>query len=174
MKNYKIFKDKYVLIEDLKNTHQPFFKEYTKPPELSLTNAPLCCPFQKGKVFRTNKKNGPKSGFCEVCYVKYNDYNLHVREYEHREFAKDQSNYIKIDEFISNTSFHDYDEIIKYVEFSSSPLQKITRSTMVYDYKNNYDKVLNISRISTGNSEQENQTTNIKKYLNSILKDESE
>ena len=100
MKNYKVFKNKYILIEDIKGTHQPFHKEYTKPPQLSLNSKPLGCPFQENKKFKpSSKKRGPKSGFCEVCYNKFTDYDLHVREYEHREFARDSNNYKKIDHF---------------------------------------------------------------------------
>ncbi|KAF7683626.1 Protein DBF4 like protein A [Astathelohania contejeani] len=106
MKNYRIFKNPYILIEDISGKHQPFYKEYevSKQPRLSLETRPLGCPFienprprQPGKA-----KKATKPGFCEVCYKRYSDYYEHVLMREHREYAKEYSNYQEVDEFIIN------------------------------------------------------------------------
>lgn len=167
MKNYKIFKNKYILIEDTQNTYQPFYKEYTKAPELSLTSKPLGCPFQENKKFKpSSKKKGPKAGFCEVCYSKFSDYDLHVREYEHREFAKGSNNYKKVDLFISTTNFQEEEE--EEFEVSSSPLGKLTTSAQACDYEHTYDKILHLSRVSTDNSDNKNDIVNFKEWLGSL------
>ncbi|WUR02809.1 protein DBF4-like protein [Vairimorpha necatrix] len=164
MKNYKIFKKKYILIEDLQGSHQPFYKEYTTPPKLSLSSKPLGCPYQENKKFKpSTKKKGPKAGFCEVCYTKFSDYDLHVREYEHREFAKDFNNYKKIDQFISSTKFINEEE-----ELTSSPLGRLTSSTQVCDYDYAYDRILHFSRVSTDNSDNKDEVVNFKEWLRSL------
>jgi hypothetical protein len=105
MKKYHIFKSPYILIEDINNKHQPYHKEYSSvdPPRLNLSSPPLCCPFLENKKFRSTKKNrAVKQGFCEICYLKYKDYDQHVNEQEHREFAVDNMNYKEVDEIIDS------------------------------------------------------------------------
>ncbi|KAK6090395.1 hypothetical protein P3W45_000492 [Vairimorpha bombi] len=171
MKNYKIFKNKYILIEDTQNIYQPFYKEYTKCPELLLTSKPLGCPFQENKKFKPgSKKKGPKAGFCEVCYTRYSDYNHHVKEYEHREFAKDDNNYKKIDQFIASTKFDKYGCEPDY-EISSSPLSRLTSSAMTCDYEHTYDKILHISKVSSSNSDNKLDVVNFNDFLGSIIDD---
>ncbi|KAK1349867.1 DBF zinc finger domain-containing protein [Hamiltosporidium tvaerminnensis] len=105
MKKYQIFKSPYILIEDIKGKCQPFYKEYTGvvAPVLNLSSPPMCCPFLENKKFKSSvkRKKAPKQGFCEICYTKYSDYELHVKEQEHRDFAVDDENYREIDELIS-------------------------------------------------------------------------
>lgn len=104
MRNYTIFKHPYILIEDIKSKHQPFYKEYTGDlPRLNLNSPTLCCPFQENKRYKPSvKRKQTKSGFCELCYIKFSDYEKHVMEFEHREYAKDKTNYKKIDMFINS------------------------------------------------------------------------
>ncbi|KHN69787.1 putative DNA replication protein kinase [Ordospora colligata OC4] len=112
MKGYKVFKKPYVLIEDIQNKHQPFYKEYTNggAPKLHLDSPALCCPYQTSKRYKQpGKRRQTREGFCEVCYVKFSNYEEHVKEFEHRVFAKDNTNYRKLDMFISTTVFEKID-----------------------------------------------------------------
>ncbi|EOB13920.1 Protein DBF4 like protein A [Nosema bombycis CQ1] len=163
MKNFKIFKNPYILIGDVKDKHQPFYKEYTKPPRLILNSPMLCCPFQENKRFRTGPtKKSKKPGYCEVCYTKYNDYNQHVLEYEHREFAKDHSNFLKVDFFINNFNSINLNEEVDSMTVSLK-IQEISSDLA-------YENILNISKVSTDNEEGEMEYENINQFLNSIKK----
>lgn len=105
MRKYIIFSKPYILIEDARGRHQPFFKEYEsdKIPQLNMQSPALCCPFLKNKRFKTStKRKERKGGFCEVCYQKYVNYEQHVKERSHREFALDPKNYKEIDEIIES------------------------------------------------------------------------
>lgn len=104
MKNYVLFKHPYVLIEDSKGKYRPIYKEYPKNmPTLNLNSPALCCPFSNAVRNRTQSKKaaGPKQGYCEICYTKYNDYVEHVKAREHIEYAEDPNNYKTIDSFIT-------------------------------------------------------------------------
>lgn len=163
MKNYKIFKSPYILIGDIKEKHQPFYKEYTKPPRLFLNSPQLCCPFQEKKRFRTGlSKKTKKAGFCEVCYTKYTDYNLHVLEYEHREFAKDNSNFMKIDLFIN--SFKECCDIPE--EGFRSKLPPSLKSFDSHSSEVTYENILNISKVSTDNEDVETEYVNFTHFMN--------
>ncbi|KAF9763595.1 Protein DBF4 like protein A [Nosema granulosis] len=165
MKNYKIFKSPYILIGDVKDRHQPFYKEYTKPPRLFLNSPQLCCPFQENKRFKAGlSKKTKKPGFCEICYTKYADYNTHVLEYEHREFAKDKANFVGIDLFISRFE----EEESPYTK-AISPLSKITSSMNYFDSHGSeltYENILNISKVSTDNEDVEAEYVNITHFMN--------
>lgn len=161
MKNYKIFKSPYILIGDIKEKHQPFYKEYTKPPRLFLNSPQLCCPFQEKKKFRTGLSKKPKkAGFCEVCYVKYPDYNMHVLEYEHREFARDSSNFIKIDLFIN--SFEECNGLQEEESIKLPSLKNFDSHSSEVTYEN----ILNISKVSTDNDDVETEYVNITHFMN--------
>lgn len=102
MKNYTTFKSPYILIEDSKARFQPIYKEYANEiPSINLESPILCCPFSNAR--RSNKpkkKNNVKSGYCEICYMRYEDYAVHVESKDHREYAEDDYNYREIDIFI--------------------------------------------------------------------------
>lgn len=103
MKNYVTFTHPYVLVEDAKAKYQPVYKEYLKDiPSINLDSPTLCCPFSTLKrPSRPRKKAPVKSGYCEICYVKYADYDAHVSAQDHVEYAEDGRNYKKIDSFIA-------------------------------------------------------------------------
>lgn len=102
MKGYTTFKNPYILIEDNRGKFQPVYKEYTKEiPCINLQSPVLCCPFSNARRYpKSKKKNSTKSGYCEICYTKFEDYEKHVECEEHREYAKDDYNYRAIDVFI--------------------------------------------------------------------------
>lgn len=105
MRKFKTFNSPYILIEDTTGKHQPFFKEYndTKTPYMYLTGEPLGCPFLKNynaKKKNTNKKNQKKQGYCELCYVKFPDYEAHIKEDEHCKYALNDDNFREIDDLI--------------------------------------------------------------------------
>ncbi|KAG6332701.1 hypothetical protein ID866_6392 [Astraeus odoratus] len=43
------------------------------------------------------RDEGTKPGYCESCRVKFDDFELHIRERKHRKFAEDDSNYLQLD-----------------------------------------------------------------------------
>ncbi|ELQ75120.1 Protein kinase essential for the initiation of DNA replication [Trachipleistophora hominis] len=112
LKKYVIFSKPYILIEDIKGKHQPFYKEYDddKVPCIDLRSPALCCPFLKNKRFKSTKRRKErKGGFCEICYQKYVSYDAHVRERSHREFALDSRNYKDIDDIIDSFAISNFD-----------------------------------------------------------------
>jgi hypothetical protein len=158
MKNYQIFKRPYILIEDSRNKHQPFYKEYAtaNPPKLHLDSTILCCPFQVNKRYKpSSKKRQSREGFCEVCYIKFTDYEEHILEFEHREFARDSSNYRKLDLFIASTAFGGREE----AEGSAPPSPTLRMTPMsssegagegpFTENGDRYGQTLHFSRIGT-------------------------
>ncbi|KRH92273.1 putative DNA replication protein kinase [Pseudoloma neurophilia] len=133
LKRYVVFTKPYLLIEDINNTYQPFYKEYEKEkiPSLYLKSPILCCPFLKNKRFKSNKNRKTKNGgFCENCYVKYLNYDEHVKERNHREFALDSRNYKEIDEIIDSFNIQPFDPDL-YCPVS--PLMYKSASLPVFD-----------------------------------------
>lgn len=47
-----------------------------------------------------NNKNNNSIGYCENCRIRYLEFNKHIKEQKHREFATNQKNFVKIDSFI--------------------------------------------------------------------------
>ncbi len=103
MKNYILFKNPYVLIEDIKGKYQPMYKEYTKHiPCLYLKSPTLCSPFSRARRSSgTKKKPGNQAGLCEICYCKFDNYKSHVSTKKHIESVKLYNNYSQIDAFIA-------------------------------------------------------------------------
>lgn len=140
MKNYTIFKNSYVLIEDFKNKMQPFYKEYTKEvPSINISSPLLCCPFSNARrpLNPKKKKNPVKAGYCEICYLKYDNYTLHVESKEHREYAEDDFNYRMIDIFIKEMLEN---ELYSGYNFLQSPCEKLEAefaSNKQFFYNNN-------------------------------------
>jgi hypothetical protein len=158
MKNYQIFRKPYILVEDSRNKCQPFYKEYAggSPPRLHLDSPILCCPFQTNKRHKPSaRKRQSREGFCEVCYTKFTDYEEHILEFEHREFARDCSNYKKLDLLIAGIGFDEADE-----PEDSTPQSPTLRMTPLSsneegrrrpdaDASDKYDQTLHFSRIGT-------------------------
>lgn len=113
MKSYITFKHPYVLIEDTKGRYQAIYKEYTKEiPQIYLDSPALCCPFTPARrTTKPKKQEKAKSGFCEVCYLKFDNYRIHVETKSHLAYARHPANYRVIDAFIESmqgyTSLHD-------------------------------------------------------------------
>ncbi|EPR78172.1 DBF zinc finger domain protein [Spraguea lophii 42_110] len=143
MKRYQVFTKPYLLVEDINNRFQPFYKEYeeSKLIKINFQSLPLCCPFTNNKKVRSSKKRkGPKQGFCEVCYIKFTDYDEHIQENEHREYARDNSNYRDVDAII-----HKYgnNNILENLYQPTSPLLKHSPSiNSKEDSKESADTIL--------------------------------
>ncbi|XP_050418232.1 uncharacterized protein LOC126831661 [Patella vulgata] len=45
-----------------------------------------------------------KRGYCECCLIKYNDIDKHLRDEDHRKFARDKNNFIKLDQIIKTVN----------------------------------------------------------------------
>lgn len=91
---YHVFKHPYILIEDATGKHRPFHKEYSREsketmiPELILT--------QQEQIKKT--KPNKKTGVCELCVVKYSDYESHIRTAKHSQVEGNISHsYAEID-----------------------------------------------------------------------------
>ncbi|GMM35885.1 protein serine/threonine kinase activating protein [Saccharomycopsis crataegensis] len=60
------------------------------------------CVNQNNNEKKEKNDEQPKNGgYCENCRIKYSDFSKHILEAKHREFAKDDKNFEKIDRFIS-------------------------------------------------------------------------
>ncbi|EJW03772.1 hypothetical protein EDEG_01928 [Edhazardia aedis USNM 41457] len=168
MRNYCIFKNPYVLIEDAKNKYSAIYKEYKdKKPCLNLSSARLTCPFAD-KIKYSHKKSArpqrPKAGYCETCFTHFKNYAQHILEEDHREFSYDEMNYNKVDFFIKEIN-EEIDYFPSDIDFSDlapdSPCSRYTQGSSVEmcstmnvngaDFtKESYDTII-FSRIS-GNS----------------------
>lgn len=105
MGSYRTFKSPYVQIEDCSGRMQPIFKEYAKrTPEINYTSEIASCPFLPTRKAVTQsqkaKKVKSKVKCCEVCCVKYTDYEEHCRTSKHVLYAIDNTNYAEIDTLI--------------------------------------------------------------------------
>lgn len=127
MKNYTVFKNAYILIEDSTSKLQPFYKEYQNAiPNINLNSPLLCCPFSNARRSPHPKKINPnKAGYCEICYLKYENYMGHVESKEHKEYAEDTINYRNIDIFIKEMMENDY---FDNTNFLNSPCEKLEAS----------------------------------------------
>lgn len=169
MKNYTTFKFPYLLIEDLKGKFQPMYKEYNKEiPSIRLNSPALCCPFSNAR-----RQNGQKKkptvipGYCEVCYCKFDNYEEHVSEKEHREFAADDFNYRSIDIFIKEMLEQ---ELYGCSNYTNSPCEKL--EAKYSDFKQIYftqsDEEDNLIRLSRGSIDNEDETVDFEIILNKI------
>ncbi|KAM0678266.1 Cdc7p-Dbf4p kinase complex regulatory subunit [Binucleata daphniae] len=103
---YVTFKSQYLIVEEINEKHQPFYKEYTtKTPTLNYNSKPLHCPFTTKVISKSTKVS--KHGYCENCCRKYVDYSQHIIEDEHREFARNDDHYKEIDDIIDELSSTD-------------------------------------------------------------------
>lgn len=73
----------------------PFHKLWIRASRLSIW---LSRHFQESNLVKNCQK--PKIRFCECCDVNYTDLNAHLESRKHREFASNDSNYARINEFI--------------------------------------------------------------------------
>lgn len=170
MKNYTIFKNSYVLIEDGKNKMQPFYKEFTKDiPTIDLQSPILCCPFSSARRSpkQKSKKSTVKAGYCEVCYIKYDNYNVHVDSKEHREYAEDDYNYRMIDIVIKQML---ETELYNGFSFMQSPCEKLeaefaNHKTHVYNNDSQSDSLI---RLSLGSKDDNNDVVDFDIILNKI------
>lgn len=151
MKGYTTFKFPYILIEDAKGKLQPIYKEYTKEiPFLNLESPILCCPFSNARRddSKPKKKNRLKAGYCEVCYVKYEDYNTHVESNEHREYADDDYNYRQIDIFIKDLL---EEELFGSSNYLNSPCERLEAKygkgqPITYNIDSEPDSLIRVSK----------------------------
>lgn len=75
MAKYVIFKNPYILIEDVRTRQQPFYKEYeAKQPKLSLNSPALGCPFVENMKRRIMP---PKNKDLKPGFVRFAIVNLH-------------------------------------------------------------------------------------------------
>lgn len=127
---YVTFKSQYLLIEEIQEKHQPYFKEYSgKTPTLNLSSKPLHCPFTTKVISKGTKI--AKHGYCENCCRKFDDYNQHIVEDEHREFARNDDHYKEVDDIIYDLNST---ESSSDSERPMSPLCKIQESVESSDF----------------------------------------
>ncbi|KAI5167350.1 hypothetical protein NEIG_00349 [Nematocida sp. ERTm5] len=85
---YHVFSHPYILIEDSTGRHRPFHREYkrdskdTMIPEINLSQQTL--PKKQRSV--------KKPGLCELCVIKYADYDQHITTEKHLK-AEDRVEY---------------------------------------------------------------------------------
>ncbi|OAG31952.1 hypothetical protein NEDG_00427 [Nematocida displodere] len=117
---YRVFKHPYILIEDESGRHRPFFKEYDGTTKENVVPT---------IVFSPNTPKGPgskekpiaKPGICEMCVVRYTDYNQHIAEKDHISTVKDVANYDVIDTIIKDLR---NDQALKRVKSTRKQLFK--------------------------------------------------
>lgn len=97
-------KHPFIKVEDTSGLYRPCYKEFKEFPSINFKSELGGCPFDypgtsKGSDLVKNCQN-TKIRFCECCNVTYTDLNVHLESRKHREFASNDSNYARIDEFI--------------------------------------------------------------------------
>lgn len=171
MKNYITFKNPYILVEDCKNKFQPFYKEYSQQlPNFNLDSPSLCCPFSTARRSQKPKKKNPIiSGFCEMCYMRFDDYEEHVLTKEHMDFAHDDYNYRHIDLFIQDFLEKELYESCKYMNSPCERLEeKFASSSQVY--YNNESGTGSVIVMSFDSSATSNEVVEFDLILNKIDK----
>lgn len=150
MKGYTTFKNPYILIEDTRGKFQPTYKEYSLDlPSINLQSPILCCPFSNARRNPKPKKKNPiKSGYCEICYTKFEDYVKHVECEEHREYARDDYNYRMIDVFIKEFLEQ---ELFGAINYLHSPCERLEETysncqPMVYNSESELDSLIRFSK----------------------------
>lgn len=157
MKNYITFKHPYVLVEDCKNKFQPFYKEYINQiPSFNYDSPSLCCPFSSARRSqRPKKRNIIKSGYCEICYSKYDVYDEHVMTREHVEYAEDDYNYRNIDLFIQDML---ETKLYEYYSYMHSPCERLeekfaSSSQIFYNNESGTGSLIRMSLDSSASSD---------------------
>lgn len=158
MKNYVRFKNPYILIEDAKNKFQPFYKEYSfLIPYFRFDSPKLCCPFSEARRSENpKKKTQTKTGYCEVCYVKFDNYEEHVNTQCHQEYAQDDYNYRCVDIFIRDMLV---EEINQETYILNSPCERLeakfaSNSQLFYCNDSASDSLIRVSHtISQGSDD---------------------
>ncbi|KAI5169977.1 hypothetical protein PAEPH01_1143 [Pancytospora epiphaga] len=160
MKAYVTFKNPYVLIEDTKGKYRPSYKEYPKElPFINLKSPTLCCPFSRlvRPHQRPKKQTAIKSGYCEVCFMKYEDYHEHIISKGHIVQAGDSFNYRRIDEFIRELNAEDEGETYygPLIESPCDRLEKIYAESNKYNYiaTSDSESFIRFSKVSSTNGD---------------------
>ncbi|KAI5181943.1 hypothetical protein NEOKW01_2093 [Nematocida sp. AWRm80] len=100
---YHIFSHPYILIEDESGKHRPFYKEYSGETKDSVVPKVLLEPVlnEKKKTSDNKSRVGKRSGVCELCVVRYSDYDSHIQDKMHIITSKAVVNYTEIDSIIA-------------------------------------------------------------------------
>jgi len=97
---YHVFKYPYILIEDETGKHRPFFKEYsgdskdTTVPKFSYAHV----DFHKQSA--PKDKCDKKPGVCEMCVLRYSNYESHISDKKHVAAARGAASYEEVDRLI--------------------------------------------------------------------------
>lgn len=78
---YHVFKHPYVLIEDSTGKYKPFHREYSRDSKETMI------PLINFENLSNPKRTRPvkKAGVCEICVMKYADYEEHIKTEKHTE-----------------------------------------------------------------------------------------
>lgn len=97
-------KEPFIKVEDRSGLYKPCFMEFEKFPSINFESKLGGCPFDDPVIFQTRKTlakiEDKKERFCECCNVYYTDLDKHLASRQHRNFATNDSNYARVDEFI--------------------------------------------------------------------------
>ncbi|KAI5184969.1 hypothetical protein NEHOM01_0520 [Nematocida homosporus] len=97
---YHVFKNPYVLIEDATGKHRPFYKEYEGTSKENCVPKVVLAPSIPRPAGKREKPNR-RPGVCEMCVVRYQDYDQHILEKSHVKTLKEIGSYSEIDALIS-------------------------------------------------------------------------
>lgn len=91
---YHVFKHPYILIEDSTGKHRPFHKEYSRDSKDTMIPELVLSP----QVYNKKTKPIKKTGVCELCIVKYSNYESHIKTAKHSQVEGNITyNYAEID-----------------------------------------------------------------------------
>ena len=99
-------RDPFIKVEDISGVYRPCYKEFEKFPSINLESNAGVCPFNDPVIFHNRAISGNagedrKVKFCECCNTTYTDLTKHLSSRQHQDFATDDSNYARIDAFIT-------------------------------------------------------------------------
>lgn len=110
--------DTFLKVEDLSFKYRPLIREFKVWPQITFDNS-VTSPFDPPKrrsenntakrktkvetksVKKVSVQKRAKNGYCECCEVRYTDLNAHLRDDQHRTFARTDSNYASLDKAIN-------------------------------------------------------------------------
>ena len=105
-KSLRELKHPFIKVEDLSGLYKPCLREFDKFPSINFESKLGTCPFDDPVEFKRKETSGnvvrkaKKARFCECCNASYTDLEKHLASTQHREFASNNSNYARIDQFI--------------------------------------------------------------------------
>ena len=99
-------KPPFIKVEDRSHDYRPEYKEFSHFPAINFKSPIGACPFsvppgtQQQK--RAKRRQSVLKKYCECCQVHYSSLDDHVKSAKHLQFAQNDDNYKKLDDYVKS------------------------------------------------------------------------